>query len=46
MHDQLARLAIDRGIPVLLEKPVTSSEDEALALCARAAARLPLRGAQ
>jgi molybdenum cofactor biosynthesis enzyme MoaA/predicted dehydrogenase len=37
VHDELARLAIERGIPVLLEKPVTSTEDEALALCARAA---------
>jgi molybdenum cofactor biosynthesis enzyme MoaA/predicted dehydrogenase len=31
-HEVLARLAIERGIPALLEKPVTSSEARAAAL--------------
>ena len=33
VHDELTRLAIAREIPVLLEKPVTSTVEEALALC-------------
>jgi predicted dehydrogenase len=37
-HDALARLAIERGIPALLEKPVTSTAEQAVALAATAAA--------
>jgi MoaA/NifB/PqqE/SkfB family radical SAM enzyme/predicted dehydrogenase len=32
-HAALARLAVARGIPVLLEKPIASSEQEARSLC-------------
>jgi molybdenum cofactor biosynthesis enzyme MoaA/predicted dehydrogenase len=38
VHADLARLAIDRGVPALLEKPVTSSEEQGAALGAAAAA--------
>lgn len=32
VHDELARLAIARGIPALLEKPVATSEEQAVGL--------------
>src|SRR5262249_21297818 len=35
-HDELTRLAVARGIPVLVEKPLTSTEEQAEALRAAA----------
>jgi len=35
-HDELARLAIARGVPALIEKPLTTTEEAAVALCALA----------
>ena len=38
-HDELARLAIARRVPALIEKPLASSEEQAAALIATAARR-------
>jgi MoaA/NifB/PqqE/SkfB family radical SAM enzyme/predicted dehydrogenase len=35
-HDELTRLAISRGVPALVEKPLASSEEQAAALIAAA----------